>query len=71
MLPIIMPDSLLIAAIIDVVSSGREVPIATAVIPIIVSLTPSTFAIDIAESTKSIAPILRPISPNTMNIIFL
>ena len=33
-LPIIIPDSLFSAAITDVVSSGREVPIATAVIPI-------------------------------------
>ena len=59
---------LTVIAIIDVINSGSEVPIAITVNPIIFSDNPNSFAKTIALSTVSIAPIYKntipiPISP--------
>ena len=66
-LPITKPISLLLAATIDVASSGSEVPNATIDIPIIRDETPNANAIPVAPRTKILAP--KP-SPTTPKISF-
>ena len=72
MLPIIFPIPISVCplriAIIEVINSGKEVPIAITVNPIIFSDKPNSVAITTALSTVSIAPIYNttipiPISP--------
>ena len=55
-LPKAIPDSCFLAAVIDVTSSGSEVPTATMVRPIKVSLSPKLFAIMEALSTTKLPP---------------
>ena len=55
-LPKAIPDSCFLAAVIDVTSSGSEVPMATMVRPIKVSLSPKLLAIMEALSTTKLPP---------------
>ena len=52
-----------VAATADAASSGREVPIATIVRPIIASDRPAILAMLTAESTANLPPKARPIMP--------
>ena len=61
MLPIAISVSFFMAADIDAASSGRLVPKATMVIPIILWLTPKDEAIFEAPSIRRFAPKARPI----------
>ena len=60
--------SFLNAATVDVASSGRDVPTATIVIPIINSLIPIALAMGTAALTKISAPAIRTASPAAMRI---
>ena len=53
------------AAIIDVASSGSDVPIATTVSPITSSLTPKCLAMSVAEPTRSCEPSTSTTNPAT------
>ena len=53
------------AATTLVASSGREVPPATMVRPIMASLTPSDFATTEADSTNRLLPTIRQTNPNS------
>ena len=67
LLPITLPRAMLglpfTAAVIDVASSGSDVPAATIVKPIMASLTPSPDAIPDAPLTNRSPPIISPASP--------
>lgn len=73
LLPITLPSAIAVfplrAAVTDVASSGREVPIATIVRPITASLTPMAEAIPDAPSTNKSPPKIRPASPPTIQMI--
>ena len=69
--PIAMSDFFLKAATRDVASSGREVPTATIVTPIIRSDIPAIVAIPTAPSTKILPPPTRPQRPRTIKIMDL
>ena len=64
--PIINSVSPFFKAVIDVTSSGQEVPIATIVKPTNVSLIPKAIAIYEALSTTKSAPIAIPAIPPTI-----
>lgn len=65
-LPRARPLSPFREAVTDVTSSGREVPIATIVKPINVSLRPNAAAIEQALSTTRSPPKIIPIKPITI-----
>ena len=67
MLPIAISDCRRKAAIIDVASSGRDVPTATMVRQIDASVTPKPRAIDTDSSTKNHAPNIKVTSPATIH----
>ena len=62
-LPMAIPGFFFKAAVTEVASSGREVPPATSVSPMIESLTPNERAIPLAPSTKNCPPKINPASP--------
>ena len=68
-LPIATAPDLRHAAIIEVTSSGSDVPMATTVSPMAVSEAPNMRAISDAPCTVSQAPTGSPISPPTMNSV--
>lgn len=68
-LPRAIPDSCFFAAVIEVTSSGREVPIATMVRPIRVSLKPKLLAIIEALSTTKLPPQMIAARPITIKMI--
>lgn len=61
--PMAIPGFFFNAAVIEVASSGKEVPPATKVNPITDSLTPNERAIPLAPSTKSCPPKMSPARP--------
>lgn len=65
-LPNAIPESPFWAATMDVISSGREVPIATIVRPTSVSLMPRERAIRLALSTTRLPPQMIAIRPPTI-----
>ena len=65
-LPMTIPFSPFLSAVIEVTSSGREVPIATTVRPISASLKPKNEAISLAPSTTKLEPMITPAIPMTM-----
>ena len=67
-LPIAILFSFLIAAIIEVATSGKEVPNAKIPKPIIVSRIPKYLAKSIDPSVNSLAPKETPIKPMKKNI---
>ena len=69
MFPIAKSVCLLKAAINPVVNSGKEVPTATMVIPIIVSEMPKSEAIEEAPKINRFDPRITPIKPPTKKII--
>ena len=77
LLPTIFPIAIsacpFLAAVIDVISSGSEVPKATIVRPIILSLTPKAPAIYVAPSTVMLLPKIIAAIPPTIksNIIHI
>ena len=70
-LPTDSDDCFLTIAVTVVTSSGREVPTATIVIPIILSLTCINLASALALSTSSCAPPTIPATPSTNLMIFV
>ena len=56
-----------LAAVMDVASSGSEVPKATTVRPIILLLIPISFAIFVAASTERLLPKIMVVTPKTEN----
>ena len=68
-LPITSWFSPFLKAVIDVTSSGKDVPIATIVKPTNVSLIPSAIAIAEALSTTKSPPIMIPARPMIINMI--
>ena len=68
MLPTAISVSFFKAAEIEAASSGKLVPKATIVTPIIRSLTPHEKAILEAPSIKNLAPIANPTDERTINI---
>lgn len=65
-LPITIPLSPFLSAVIDVTSSGKDVPIATMVRPMSASLNPNVLAMKLAPSTTKSEPIMIPIIPIIM-----
>ena len=65
--PIAMSASFFLAAMTPAVRSGNDVPTAIIVIPITTSLTPSDLAISLPENTINFAPMLKPISPRSID----
>ena len=57
-LPMTIPFSPFLRAVIEVTSSGRDVPIATTVRPIRASLKPKNEAISLAPSTTKLEPMI-------------
>ena len=64
--PIAIPVSPFLAATADVTSSGRDVPIATIVSPISVSVIPAALAISFALFTTTCPPAMISASPITI-----
>ena len=64
--PIAIPVSPFLAATADVTSSGRDVPIATIVSPISVSVIPAALAISFALFTTTCPPAIISTSPITI-----
>ena len=75
LLPTTFPTAIslspLMAATTEVANSGREVPAATMVRPIIQSLTPILRAISVALPTSHCDPKTKKPTPNNMKAIFL
>ena len=71
LLPMIFPTPIsawpFLIAIIDVISSGSDVPIAITVNPIIFSDNPNSVAKTTALSTVSIAPTYKRTTPTPIN----
>lgn len=67
-LPIAILFSFFIAAIIDVATSGREVPNAKTPKPIMVSRIPKYLAKSIDPTINNLAPKDTPIKPNKNNV---
>ena len=65
-LPITIPLSPFLSAVIDVTSSGNEVHIATMVRPMRTSLNPNAPAMKLAPSTTKSEPIMIPAIPIIM-----
>ena len=70
-LPRAMSSSCLIAATMLVASSGKLVPAATIVNPIIASGMLQSFAMKTAPARKAFAPVINPINPRTVKAIAL
>ena len=64
-------DCFLMIAVIAVTNSGRDVPIATIVTPIMASETPHDDAILLPLFTRSCEPMTIPAAPRTTRAIFL
>ena len=70
-LPIAMPYLFLMDAVMDELSSGKDVPIATIVMAIMTSDIPNNSAIPTADAINNSAPKIIPVTPNTVKIKLL
>ena len=64
--PVAKSSSFFIIAIIDVINSGKAVPIAIIVEPITLSGIPNFKAISVADSTTQFPPVFKSSTPNTI-----